>query len=83
MTTYNNFFGGAFFGGGFFGPGVNDAPVEDRWAGGGGGITQWTIQIPQLPKKKEFVFKRSMENQDRQDLDQIVEILKASGVINK
>lgn len=42
-----------------------------------GGIERWTIQIPQLTKKKKYVFKRNMENLDRQDLEDIAALVKA------
>lgn len=42
-----------------------------------GGVERWTIQIPQLTKKKKFVFKRNTENLDRADLEDIVALIKA------
>lgn len=40
-----------------------------------GGILQWTIQIPQPPRKKIPVFSRNMENQDRVDIEDIIKML--------
>lgn len=42
---------------------------------GAGGILQWTIQIPQPPKKRAPVFSRNMENQDRADIEDIIRML--------
>lgn len=43
---------------------------------GAGGITEWHIQIPRLPQKKKMIFRRNMENQDREDLNDLSDILK-------
>ena len=40
-----------------------------------GGIEEWTIQFPILPKEKTYKFRRNMENQDRQDISDIIELL--------
>jgi hypothetical protein len=43
-----------------------------------GGIGYWTTQFPRPPEKPvAIIFKRNMENADRQDLEDIAKILKA------
>jgi|SRR6267378_3985428 len=42
---------------------------------GAGGISQWTIQIPQPPKKRKPVFSLNMESQDRADIEDIMRML--------
>ena|SRR6267154_1897109 len=42
---------------------------------GAGGITEWHIQIPQLPKKRKVIFSRNVENQDRDDIEDIMRLL--------
>ncbi len=84
-----SFFGGAFFGGEFFNTpspagGPTDLPsiVQPTPPGGMvGGIGRWTIQIPQPPKKKEYIFKRNMEARDRTDIEDILNLLMKSGLL--
>src|SRR5258708_29811451 len=42
---------------------------------GAGGITEWYIQIPRLPEKRKVIFKRNVESQDRDDIEDIVPLL--------
>jgi hypothetical protein len=51
-------------------------PTRDVTTVGGGGITQWTLQIPRIPEKKRITFVRNMENRDREDLADIVSFLR-------
>lgn len=57
-----------------------DAPPIQRTTVGG--IGEYHIQLPRLPKKPEPLrFKRNMENRDRDDIQQIVAILAKAGII--
>lgn len=50
-------------------------------SGMAGGIGRWTIQIPRQPKKKEYVFKRAMESQDRADIEDVLQMLNDKGLL--
>lgn len=46
-----------------------------------GGIGEYSIELPRLPKKKVIDFRRNMENRDRADVADIVAILRAAGLL--
>lgn len=56
------------------------APPRERTTVGGMGLYQ--IELPKLPKKpKPYRARRGMENQDRDDIKQIIEILMRAGML--
>ncbi len=44
-----------------------------------GGMGRYEVQ--RLPKKREIIFRRSMENQDRADIEDIIRLLDEGGLL--
>lgn len=57
---------------------VPPAPV---FTGAGSYPQEWYIQIPKAPKQRRYEFKRNTEERDRQDIQEIMRMLKDSGII--
>lgn len=56
-------------------------PPPPVFTGPGSYPQEYYIQIPKVPKKRLYEFKRNTEEQDRRDAQDIVRILKDSGII--
>jgi hypothetical protein len=77
-----HFYSGQFFAGEFFfSPAPPAIEVVAQPGGMIGGLGYWTTEFPRLPQKKEYVFRRNMENVDRTDIKDIVNILTKSGIL--
>jgi hypothetical protein len=79
-----SFFGGAFFGGEFFNTPPSPPVITTPNLSGSIGSAPFGrtfIQQVKSPKKEPYKFRRSMENQDRTDIEAIMQILAKGGFL--